>query len=58
MYWEKLEWTGTPLMDTFDRPHGSENTIDSAVIGAGEIRNNAMIYSANELSRVNISMNR
>ena len=37
-------------MDTFDRLYGSENTIDSAVIGAGKIRNNSMIYSANELS--------
>ena len=45
-------------MDTFDRPYGSKNTIDSAVIGAGEIRNNAMIYSANKLSQVNTSINR
>ena len=38
-------------MYTLGRPYGSENPTNSGVIGASNIRKDAMMYSANALSR-------
>ena len=46
-----LEWNGTPLIDTLVSMYGSNNTTPSGVIGAGELRNDVMIYYVNASSR-------
>ena len=42
--------TVTPQMYTLGRLYGSENPTASGVIGAGDLRKDAMMYSANALS--------
>ena len=45
--WAILEWTGTPQMDRLGRPYVSERPTASGILGAGKLRNDAMMNSAN-----------
>ena len=45
-----MEWTGTLQMDAFGILYGSKNPTASGVIGAGELRKDAMMYSDNASS--------
>ena len=49
--WLILEWTGTPRTDKLGSPYGYKNPTASEVLGDSDIRNDAMVYYANESSR-------
>ena len=50
MDWTRLDWTGTPRIDTLGSLYGSDNNTASGVLGAGDLRNDAVIYSASKSS--------
>ena len=45
-----MEWTGTLKMDTLGSLYGSDNPTTSGVLCAGELINDAMMYSDNASS--------
>ena len=47
MYWVRLDWNGTPQMDTLGSPYGSDNPTASGVLGSVKLSNYVMMYSVN-----------
>ena len=46
-----MEWTETPRIDTLGSLYGYDNPTSSGFLGANELSNDAMMYSANASSR-------